>query len=649
MMNTPIWQPSAEKIANSQLTAFMAQVSKNYGHSFSGYGELHTWSITQPEEFWLELVKFTGVQFSTPWERALTHADRMPGAMWFQGAQLNFARHLLRHNTEKMALIFHNENKERTTLTYAELNIKVRRLAFQLKSMGVKVGDRVAGYLPNRPETIMAMLATSSLGAVWSSCSPDFGYHGVIDRLQQISPKVLFGCDGHHYNGKQHSALATLASLQKNLASLEHLIIVPNLNAEPSLENIRNPILFNTLISSQETLDEFKELPFDHPLTILFTSGTTGVPKCITHGAGGTLVQHLKELVLHTDLRQEDTITYYTTCGWMMWNWLVSSLAVGATLVLYDGSPLFPGPSRLFDLIDSEKISIFGTSAKFLTAVEKAGLKPCDSHSLTSLRTILSTGSPLAPKNYDFVYTQIKSDLCLSSISGGTDIISCFALGNPNLPVYRGELQCLGLGMAVKVFDDNGHSIVGQKGELVCTQPFPSMPIYFWNDPDGHLFQHAYFDQFPHVWAHGDYAEITEQGGLIIYGRSDTLLKPGGIRIGTAEIYREVERFTDILESIAIGQPYQDDVRIILFVKMRDNCPLTAELIADIRQSIKTQLSPHHVPAKILAVPDIPRTISGKIVELAVQNIVADRPVKNIDALANPEALEYFRHRKELL
>ena len=648
-MNTLIWQPSAESIARSQLTEFMARVSKNHDQSFADYQALHTWSITQPEAFWTELVAFTQVEFSTPGQQVLTDPDQMPGATWFQGAKLNFARHLLRHNTDKTALVFHNENGERISLSYAELNTAVRRLAYRLRSLGVQMGDRIAGYLPNRPETIIAMLATTSLGAIWSSCSPDFGYHGVFDRLQQITPKVLFCCDGHFYNGKAHSALPTLSLLEQNLPSIEHVILVPNLSPTPDTTALKNPILFNELINDPQELEEFAELPFDHPVYILFSSGTTGAPKCITHGAGGTLVQHLKELILHTDLRASDTITYYTTCGWMMWNWLVSSLAVGATLVLYDGSPLYPTPTRLFDLIDQEKISIFGTSAKFLSAIEKAGLAPRSSHQLNSLHTILSTGSPLAPKNYDFVYEQIKSDLRLSSISGGTDIISCFALGNPNLPVYRGELQCLGLGLAVAVFNDEGKAVIGEKGELVCTQPFPSMPIYFWNDQDGSQFHHAYFEKFPDVWAHGDYAEITEHGGLIIYGRSDTLLKPGGIRIGTAEIYREVERFPDVLESIAIGQPYQDDVRIVLFLKMRENCPLTDQLISEIRQQIKINVSPHHVPAKILSVIDIPRTISGKIVELAVQNVVLGKPVKNIDVLANPEALEYFRDRPELL
>lgn len=648
-MTDPIWKPSAETIAQSQMTAFTSHVNKNCGQHFSDYQSLHQWSTTHPEEFWVELVKFTGVEFSTPWKHILINSDRMPGAKWFEGARLNFARHLLRHQSDKTALIFQNEKSERTTLTYAELNQHVRRLAYQLKKRGVKIGDRVAGYLPNRPETIIAMLATTSLGAIWSSCSPDFGYHGVYDRFQQITPKILFACDGQLYNGKQHSTLSNIIGLQENLPSLELIIIVPSLNTDPEINNIKNAVLFEKLVKTSDEIDSFAELPFDHPLYILFSSGTTGVPKCITHGAGGTLLQHLKELILHTDLHEEDTITYYTTCGWMMWNWLVSSLAVGATLVLYDGSPLHPRPSRLFDLIDAEKISIFGTSAKFLTSVEKVGLQPRLSHSLTSLRTILSTGSPLVSSNYDFVYENIKPDVRLSSISGGTDIISCFALGNPNLPVYRGELQCLGLGLAVEIFDDNGHSVIDEKGELVCTKPFPAMPIYFWNDNDGQLFHHAYFEQFPNVWTHGDYAQITKRGGLIIYGRSDTLLKPNGIRIGTAEIYREVEQFPEIMESIAIGQPFKNDVRIILFVKMRENCPLTEDLIAKIRQTIKSQLSPHHVPAKILTVPDIPRTVSGKIVELAVQNMVAGKPVKNIDALANPEALDYFRDRVELL
>jgi acetoacetyl-CoA synthetase len=626
----------------------MAEVNQHQGLSISDYQGLHAWSIAEPGAFWTEVLNFTEVEFSTPWKSVVTDPHKMPGARWFEGGKLNFARHLLRHQSDKTAIIFHNENGDRRSLSYAELNRVVHRLAYQLRALGVQCGDRVAGYMPNCPETIIAMLATTSLGAIWSSCSPDFGYHGVYDRFEQIKPKVLFACDGHLYNGKVHSSLPIVSLLEQNLKSLERLILVPILKIQPEMGGLKNPIFFNELIDNPQEIDAFEELPFDHPLYILFSSGTTGAPKCITHGAGGTLLQHLKELVLHTDLRESDTITYYTTCGWMMWNWLVSSLAVGATLVLYDGSPLYPQPSRLWDLIDQEQISIFGTSAKYISAIEKTGLVPRDSHQLSSLHTILSTGSPLLPKNYDFVYEQIKADLRLSSISGGTDIISCFALGNPNLPVYPGELQCLGLGLAVKIFNEEGKAVIQEKGELVCTQPFPNMPIYFWNDPEGRLFHQAYFEKFPGVWAHGDYAEITEHGGLIIYGRSDTLLKPGGIRIGTAEIYREVERFPEVLESIAIGQPYKDDVRIILFVKMQENCPLTEQLIADIRQRIKTNVSPHHVPAKILSVPDIPRTISGKIVELAVQNVVIGNPVKNIDSLANPEALDYFRNRNEL-
>lgn len=647
-MADPIWKPSAEMIAKSQMTAFMSQVSRNCGQQFSNYQALHQWSITNPEEFWVEVVKFTEIEFSSPWKNILINADKMPGAKWFEGATLNFARHLLRHCSEKTALIFYNEQGERTSLSYNELHTQVCRLAYQLKNLGVNIGDRVAGYLPNRPETIIAMLATTAIGAIWSSCSPDFGYHGVFDRFQQITPKILFACDGHVYNGKQHSTLSNIIALEENCPSIEHIIIVPNLQPQPDITTIKKAILIKHYLNTSDEITSFEELPFDHPIYILFSSGTTGIPKCITHGAGGTLLQHLKELILHTDLRAEDTITYYTTCGWMMWNWLVSSLAVGATIVLYDGSPLFPRPTRLFDIIDAENINVFGTSAKFLTSVEKVGLEPIKTHTLSSLRTILSTGSPLVDSNYDFVYGKIKSDVRLSSISGGTDIISCFALGNPNLPVYRGELQCLGLGLSVEIFDDEGHSVIDEKGELVCTKPFPSMPLYFWNDPEDKLFYHAYFKQFSNVWTHGDFAQITLHGGLIIYGRSDTLLKPGGIRIGTAEIYREVERFPEILESIAVGQLYKDDIRIILFVKMRENCTLSEELISEIRQTIKTQLSPHHVPAKILTVPDIPRTVSGKIVELAVQNVVAGRPVKNSDALANPEVLEYFRDRKEL-
>lgn len=647
-MSNCIWKPSLETIETTQMTQFMQRINEHTGLAMRSYADLYDWSIQHPAEFWEQLALFTQVKFSTPYTQVLDNPDKMPGAQWFPGAKLNFAQHLLRHNNSQAAIIFHNENGERVELSYAQLNTQVRRLAYQLRKFGVKIGDRVAGYLPNRPETIIAMLATTCLGAIWSSCSPDFGYHGVYDRFRQIEPKILFACDGHFYNGKAHDAREKVAQLCRELSSIEQVVVVANITQDPDIEKINKSMLFNELVSQPEAVSEFTETPFNHPLYILFSSGTTGVPKCIVHGAGGTLLQHLKELVLHTNLQSSDTITYFATCGWMMWNWLVSSLAVGATVVLYDGSPLHPHPGRLFDLIDAESISVFGTSAKYLSAIAKANLKPAQSHKLSHLRTILSTGSPLMPENYDYVYQDIKADLCLSSISGGTDIISCFALGNPNLPVYRGELQCRGLGMAVEVFNEQGSSIIGQKGELVCTKPFPSMPVAFWNDRDGKLYQHAYFDKFPHVWAHGDYAQITARGGVIIYGRSDTVLNPSGVRIGTAEIYREVEAFPEILESIVIGQPYENDVRVVLFVKLAEHAKLDNNLIANIRQRIKNNVSPHHVPKKIIAVNDIPRTLSGKIAELAVLHAVMGEPVKNCDALANPDALNNFRNLDEL-
>ena len=640
-MTDKMWRPKPEDVATSQMTRFQQFVEQQTGLAFEDYQQLHTWSVQNPVDFWQAIAEFHDVILHEAPATILLDGDKMPGATWFSGATLNFAENLLRHTGDKPAIIFHNETSERIVISYDELRQQVAQFANYLKQCGVGVHDRVAGFLPNRPETIIAMLATTSLGAVWSSCSPDFGYHGVFDRFRQIEPKVLIGCDGHYYNGKAHSAIEKLAQLRDNISSIEHLVLVPNIR-EPDTAALGNAVTFEQAIFDRPTELNFTPVAFDHPLYIMFSSGTTGVPKCIVHGTGGTLLQHVKELVLHTNLTADDTITYFTTCGWMMWNWLVSSLATGATIVLYDGSPLHPDATRLFDLIDAENISIFGTSAKYITAVEKQNVRPRDTHQLTSLRTILSTGSPLVPKNFDFVYQNIKENVCLSSISGGTDIISCFALGNPNLPVFRGELQCIGLGMNVAVFDENGKALRQGKGELVCLSPFPSMPIYFWNDPDGSKFRATYFEKFSGAWAHGDYAELTDHGGLIIYGRSDTVLNPGGVRIGTAEIYRQVEAFPEILESIVVGQPIDHDERVILFIKLRNGDSLTDRLTNEIRTRIKQNVSPHHVPAEIISVPDIPRTISGKIVELAVRNVVTGQKITNLDAIANPEALKYF-------
>ncbi len=648
-MTSPLWTPSAKAIANSKMMHFLSFVTQRHGINFDNYAGLYQWSIDHPELFWLAIWDFFSVIADKRWEKVLVEPKKMPGAKWFTGSRLNFAENLLRcKSADKTALLFCNESGERRKISYASLHLQVAQLAAALRDKGVGINDRVAAYMPNIPETVIAMLATISLGAIWSSCSPDFGTAGVFDRFNQIQPKVLFAADGYHYNGKVHNSLEITKELQQRITSIQATIVTPYIQPQPDIAQLTNTILYQNFLQPEAKKISFAQLPFDHPIYILYSSGTTGAPKCIVHGAGGVLLQHLKELMLHTDLNEKDTFFYYTTCGWMMWNFLVSGLSAGATLVLYDGSPFYPKHESIFDLLANEQITIFGTSAKFISAAEKFKLEPIKSHNLTALRIILSTGSPLLPINFDYVYQKIKADLCLSSISGGTDIVSCFALGNPLLPVYRGELQCCGLGLKVEVYDDNGNSIRGQKGELVCTAPFPVMPIYFWNDPEGKKYHQAYFEKFPNVWAHGDYAELTPQDGMIIYGRSDALLKPGGVRIGTAEIYRQVEKIEEVLDSVVIGQDWNDTTRVVLFVKLRQGVHLSEELKNDIKSVIRNNTSPHHVPEKIIAVPDIPKTLSGKIVELAVRDVVHGRTIKNIDSLANPETLEYFKNIEEL-
>ena len=647
-MNKLLWQPSDERIRNTNMHHFIQYVNARHGEKFRSYDDLYRWSIADSPTFWQTLYHYGEVIHSRSYDQVVDDPYKMPGARWFEGSRLNFAENLLRYRDDHIALSFKGETRPTLSITYSELYRQVARLAKSLRKMGIQAGDRIAGFMPNMIETVVAMLAATSLGAIWSSCSPDFGIKGVLDRFGQIEPRVLFTADGYFYNGKEFDSLKRISEIIKELPSIERIVVIPYKDMEPPIGSMANTVLFEDFLAQDEEELTFEQLPANHPLYILYSSGTTGVPKCIVHGAVGTLLQHIKELKLHSDVKREDTIFYFTTCGWMMWNWLVSSLALGARVFLYDGSPFYPDPAGLWQMAQNEKITIFGTSAKYLAALEKAGVKPKESFDLMVLKTILSTGSPLSTESFEFVYRYIKDDLCLSSISGGTDIISCFALGNPMGPVYASELQCRGLGMKVEAFNEQGNSIIGQKGELVCTLSSPSMPIYFWNDPNSSKYREAYFDVYPGVWLHGDYIEITEHGGVIIYGRSDATLNPGGVRIGTSEIYRQVESIPEILDSLVVGQDWQGDVRIVLFLKLREDSKLTDELVDRIKTTIRENCTPRHVPAKCIEVSDIPYTISGKKVELAVQNILHGREVKNKDALANPEALDCYVDLPEL-
>ena len=643
----PLWQPTAERINSSHMARFTRRVETELGRQFSGYDELHRWSVEHPEQFWQWLWNDLEIISSRDCDRVLTDADQFPGASWFAGARLNFAENLLRNRSQKIALVSRLENGSRRVMSYAQLFEQVAQLAAALRRAGVVKGDRVAGFMPNVPEAVVAMLASSSIGAIWSSCSPDFGINGVIDRFGQIEPKVLFACDGYYYNGKTLDTSDRVSEICRQIPSIRQRVIVPIIGAGTEIADALDYADF--LLTDNTPPLEFEQLPFDHPLYIVYSSGTTGVPKCIVHGAGGTLLQQLKEHRLHVDLRSDDVLFYFTTCGWMMWNWLVAGLASEATLVLYDGAPFFPSSSAMMDMVDGEQISVFGTSAKYIDALQKSAVTPRSSHRLDRLRLILSTGSPLSHESFRYVYRDIKADICLSSISGGTDILSCFVLGNPTTPVWEGEIQCRGLGMAVEIWDPSGRPVRQQKGELVCVRPFPSAPIGFWNDPQGKKYHDAYFSAYPNVWAHGDYAEITAQGGVIIHGRSDAVLNPGGVRIGTAEIYRQVAKLDAVLDSLCIGQDWQGDVRVVLFVVLRDAIELDDALVHSIRAVIRRDTTPRHVPAKVIAVTDIPRTLSGKIVELAVRNTVHGRAVTNRDALANPEALALFKDLPALM
>jgi len=645
-----LWSPGEARREEANLTRFVECIAARRGLKFDDYASLHRWSIERPDAFWFELAHFADVRAEWADAPVLVEGHKMPGAQWFQGARLNFAENLLRFHDDHPALLATNERGQGRTLSYKQLHSEVGRIAAGLRDAGVKPGDRVVGFMPNLPETVIAMLAATSLGATWSSCSPDFGVAGVLDRFGQIAPKVLITADGYFYAGKTIDSLSPIARVLSELPSVTTVIVVPYVSSTPDLAKLPSAgVYLWSRFGTQGAKTVFTRLPFEHPLFVMYSSGTTGKPKCIVHGAGGTLLQHLKEHELHVDLRRQDRLFFFTTCGWMMWNWLVSGLAVGATLVLYDGSPLHPDEGVLWRMAEEEHVSIFGTSPKFLAALDKAGYHPRERVALPALRTLISTGSPLAPEQFDFVYREIKADLHLASISGGTDIISSFCIGNPTAPVHRGELQCAGLGMAVDIVDDRGNSLpAGEKGELVCRRSFPSMPVGFWNDEDGSRYRKAYFERFPGLWHHGDYAMRTARDGFVILGRSDAVLNPGGVRIGTAEIYRQVETLPEVLESLCIGQDWQGDVRVVLFIRLREGVVLDESLRQSIREVIRTNTSPRHVPARIIAVPEIPRTISGKIVELAVRNIVHGLPVTNTDALANPGALEYFKNLPEL-
>jgi acetoacetyl-CoA synthetase len=648
----PIWSPSPERAAAANLARFMACVNARQNKRMTDYADVYRWSVENPAQFWSEVARFADVRWSPGKDApALENPGAMPGARFFPAARLNFAENLLRYRDAQPAIVFRNERGARRELSYRQLSEEVARIAAGLKAVGVVAGDRVAAFMPNLPETAIAMIATASLGAIWSSCSPDFGLGAVVDRFGQIAPKVLIATDGYFYAGKTIDSLPLVTELLGKLPGLMALVVVPYRDAAAALPQGTggNPKIVRwSAFGTPGAALEFAQTPFNHPLYILYSSGTTGKPKCIVHGAGGTLLQHQKEHLLHTDVRREDRFFYFTTCGWMMWNWLMSGFATGATLVLYEGSPMHPDPGVLWRVAAEERLTIFGTSAKYLASLEKSGHVPARAYDLSTLRTILSTGSPLLPESFDFVYRDVKPDVLLASISGGTDNVSCFALGCPIRPVYRGEIQCRGLGMRVEVFDPNGRALHGERGELVCTAPFPSMPIGFWGDADGSRYRAAYFERYPGVWHHADYAALTEHDGLIIYGRSDAVLNPGGVRIGTAEIYTAVEGLEEVAEALAVGQDWQGDVRVVLFVRLQNGRQLDAVLEEKIRSAIRARTTPRHVPAKIIAVPDLPRTLSGKLTELAVRNVIHGQPVQNRDALANPGALDYFRDLAEL-
>ncbi|WP_022665064.1 acetoacetate--CoA ligase [Desulfospira joergensenii] len=647
-MHKLLWEPSQERIESTNMYRFMNRVNEKFQKDFQEYPSLWEWSVNHLEDFWDTAWDFLDIQHSVPYEQVIQDKNKMPGAKFFTGARLNFAENLLRFRNDRTALVFRGEDSIRRSLTYNQLYHEVAQTAAALKSMGIQKGDRVVGFVPNMPESIIAMLATASLGAVWSSCSPDFGIKGVLDRFGQTRPRVLFTADGYFFKGKPLDSLERIAGIVKELPSIEKIVVIPYVKETPDISMLDKAVHYSDFKDPAAEEIRFEQVEFDHPLYIMYSSGTTGLPKCMVQSQGGVLLHQKKELVLHTDLKEEDTIFYFTTCGWMMWNWLTCSLSVGATLVLYDGNPFHPGPEALWKMAQDEKINVFGTSAGYIEALKNAGVRPKELFDLSALKSVLSTGSPLSDENFEFIYEHVKTDLQLASISGGSDLNGCFALGNPMGPVYTGELQCRGLGMKVFAYDETGTPVVGQQAELVCTAPFPSMPVCFWGDDDGSKYHSAYFDQFPGIWTHGDFIMVTERGGVIMFGRSDATLNPGGVRIGTAEIYRRLDAMEELEDSVVVGQSWNNDVRVILFVKMAQGFELTRYLENKIRADIRANASPRHVPAKIIACPDVPYTLNMKKVELAVKKMIEGKEVRNKDALKNPEALDFFGSIDEL-
>jgi len=644
-----LWKPSDASIRQSNMHRFMQFINSKHNQKFTQYTPLYAWSVRNISDFWASLWEFADIVHSKPYDQVVDDLGKMPGAHWFSGAHLNFAENLLRHRDGQTALVFKGEGQSSVKITYAELYDEVARIAASLRAMGIKPGDRVVGFLPNMPHAIIAMLAATSIGAIWSSCSPDFGIKGVLDRFGQIQPRVIFTADGYLFKGKKIDSLERMAGILRELRSIERVVVVPYTDPNPDIRGVPHAVHWSDFRSRESGLAiEFEQLPFEHPLYIMYSSGTTGLPKCMVQSAGGILVHHLKELILHTNLTRSDTLFYFTTCGWMMWNWLTSALGVGATLVLYDGNPFHPHPGTLWEMAQDEKITVFGTSAGYIGALMNSGVKPRETYDLAPLQAVLSTGSPLSVEGFEFIYRHVKADLQLASIAGGTDLNGCFALGNPMGPVYAGELQCRGLAMDVHAFDAEGKPVISQQGELVCCKPFPSMPIYFWDDPEGRKYFGAYFGVYPGVWRHGDFIEINERGGVAIYGRSDATLNPGGVRIGTAEIYSVVALMPEIVDSVVIGQNWKNDVRVILFVQLPEGESLTEALKKKIRETIRTLASPRHVPAKIIAVPGIPYTLNMKKVEMAVKKVIDGKPVLNKDALSNPDILDFYSNIKEL-